>query len=159
AAVISKPSTYTASTRIFLDTATLLKPLLEGLAIEPDVNTELEVMKQTLTTRSNLEKVARITDLDITAATPVEMERLLDGLRNRTIVQTDGRFLLSISYRDTDPVRARDVVQALTRVFIDTNLGTTREEIADAEIFLDRQIAQYEKALETAEQQLVKFKE
>jgi protein tyrosine kinase modulator len=157
--VISRPETYTSSTRIFLDTATFLKPLLQGLAIERDVTTELEVMRQTLTTRANLEKVARLTDLDVLATSPAQMERLLEGLRSRTTVETDGRFLLTIKYVDTDPARARDVVEAISRTFIENNLGSTREEIESAQAFLDRQIDLYERELAAAEQRLVKFKE
>ena len=157
--VISRPETYTASTRIFLDTATFLQPLLEGLAIERDVTTELEVMRQTLTTRANLEKVARLTDLDVLATTPAQMERLLDGLRARTTVETDGRFLLTIKYKDTDPNRARDVVEAIGRTFIENNLGSTREEIESAQLFLDRQIEIYQRELVAAEQRLARFKE
>ena len=157
--VVSRPETYTASTRIFLDTATFLKPLLEGLAIERDVTTELEVMRQTLTTRANLEKVARLTDLDVLATTPAQMERLIDGLRARTDIETDGRFLLTIKYQDPDPVRARDVVEAIGRTFIDNNLGSTREEMESAQLFLDRQIELYERELVAAEQRLARFKE
>lgn len=157
--VVSRPETYTSSTRIFLDTATFLKPLLEGLAIERDVTTELEVMRQTLTTRANLEKVARLTDLDVLATTPVQMERLIDGLRSRTKVDSDGRFLLTIKYQDTDPVRARDVVEAIGRTFIENNLGSTREEIESAQLFIDRQIELYQRELVAAEQRLARFKE
>jgi len=157
--VVAKIDTYTSTTKIFIDTAGVLKPLLRGLAIERDVDNELEVMKQTLTSRSNLEKVARSTDLDITATTPEKMEKLLDRLRDRTSVRTEGRFLLSISYRDTDPVRARDVVQAISRIFVETTIGESREEIEEAQHFLERQIAQYEKALEAAEARLAAFKE
>lgn len=157
--VVSKPDIYTSQTRIFVDTASILKPLLKGLAVEQDVKTELEVIKQTLTTRANLEKVARMTDLDLLATTPGQMQRLLDGLRARTTVKTDGRSLLSISYSDSDPIRARDVVQALSRVFIETNLGASREDIEEAQHFLDRQILQYERALGAAEARLAKFRE
>jgi polysaccharide chain length determinant protein (PEP-CTERM system associated) len=157
--VIARPETYTSSTRIFLDTATFLKPLLEGLTVERDVTTELEVMRQTLTTRSNLEKVARLTDLDVLATTPMQMERLLDGMRDRTDVETDGRYLLTIKYTDFDPVRARDVVEAIGRTFIENNLGSTREEIESAQLFLDRQIELYQRELIAAEQRLARFKE
>ncbi len=157
--VVSKPDFYTSSTRIFLDTASVLKPLLEGLAVERDTKIELEVMKQTLTTRANLEKVARKTDLDIFATTPEQMERLLDGLKGRTTVNTEGPFLLVISYRDNNPVRARDVVQAIGETFIESNLGENRAEIEDAQVFLDRQIAEYERALRVSEERLAKFKE
>jgi polysaccharide chain length determinant protein (PEP-CTERM system associated) len=106
-----------------------------------------------------LEKVARLTDIDVLAATPAQMERLLDGLRARTKVETDGRFLLTIKYTDTDPVRARDVVEAIGRTFIENNLGSTREEIESAQLFLDRQIELYQRELVAAEQRLARFKE
>ena len=57
--VASKPDTFTASTNIFIDTADILSPLLRGLAIERDIREELRVMTQTVTSRSNLERVAR----------------------------------------------------------------------------------------------------
>ena len=62
--------------------------MLEGLAIDWDLNLDPEVMKQTLTTRGNLERVARMTDLDVMATTPAEMENLLNSLRSRTSWRT-----------------------------------------------------------------------
>jgi uncharacterized protein involved in exopolysaccharide biosynthesis len=70
--VVSQPNTYTSSARIFIDATSIMKPLLEGLAIDWDVNLDPEVMKQTLTTRTNLEEVARLTDLDLMTTTPRE---------------------------------------------------------------------------------------
>src|SRR5262245_6949072 len=66
ALVVALPNTYTSSTRIFIDATSIMKPVLEGLAIDWDLNLDPEVMKQTLTTRANLERVARMTDLDLT---------------------------------------------------------------------------------------------
>ncbi len=156
--VVAKPNTYTSRSQILIDTATVLRPLLEGLTVESDLKSELEVMKQTLTSSSNLAKVARMTDLDISAATPTDMERLLDSIKARTKIQTEGRYFLSISFVDTDPVRARDVVQAFTKVFIETNLGASRQEMESARQFVDRQIQAYEVELEKAEQRLAQFK-
>jgi uncharacterized protein involved in exopolysaccharide biosynthesis len=52
ALVVSQPNTYTSSARIFIDATSIMKPLLEGLAIDWDINLDPEVMKQTLTTRA-----------------------------------------------------------------------------------------------------------
>jgi len=157
--VVSRPNVYTASTRLYIDTGSVLQPLLKGLAIEEAAQPELEVLKRSLTSRSNLEKVARMTDLDLMATTPSQMERLLDSLRGRTRVVAQGASVISISYSDLDPVRARDVVSGITDIFIESNLGQNREEIEGAQIFLDRQIEQYERALEAAERRLADFKE
>lgn len=157
--VVSQPNTYTSSARIFIDATSIMKPLLEGLAIDWDINLDPEVMKQTLTTRANLEQVARLTDLDLTATTPAQMEHLLNLMRSRITFQNEGRYLLRLSYTDGDPVRAQEIAQALTDVFLGSNLGHSREKMEVAQEFLDRQIAQYESQLEEAENRLARFKQ
>jgi polysaccharide chain length determinant protein (PEP-CTERM system associated) len=104
-------------------------------------------------------RVARMTDMDITAVTQVQMEGLLDGLKSRTRVETEGDHLISIRFTDTDPVRARDVVQALTTVFIESNLGRSRKDMDNAREFIDLQIQNYESDLQLAEQRLARFKQ
>ena len=157
--VTSKPNFYTSTARLYVDTESILSPLLKGLAVEENVKPEIEVLNRSLTSRSNLEKVARLTDLDITATTPAQMQYLLDSIKSRTTLESQGLSVISISYTDRDPVRARDVTAALTDIFIEMNLGENREEFDDAQLFLDRQIEQYEKALGAAEQRLANFKE
>jgi polysaccharide chain length determinant protein (PEP-CTERM system associated) len=157
--VIAQPSTYTSRARIFIDATSIMEPVLEGLAIDWDLNLDPEVMKQTLTTRGNLERVARMTDLDLMATTPAAMEGLLNSLRSRTSVENEGRHLLRLSFTDGDPTRAQAVAQALTETFLDSNLGRSREKIEDAQAFIDRQIAYYERELDAAEQRLATFRQ
>lgn len=155
--VASKPDTFTATSRIFIDSESVLQPLLKGLAVERDVVAEVQVMKQTVNNRLNLQRVARLTDLDLEASTPIEMQNLIDSLRARTGIETDG-YIFSISFTDTKPVRARDVAAALTTVFIEQNLGEKSAEIDSARSFLDGQISNYEIQLEKAENELAVFK-
>jgi polysaccharide chain length determinant protein (PEP-CTERM system associated) len=159
ALVAAQPNTYTASARIFIDATSIMKPVLEGLAIDWDINLDPEVMKQTLTTRANLERVARMTDLDLTATTPAALERLVNSLRSRTSFENEGRYLLRLSFTDADPARAQQVAQALTELFLDSNLGHSREQMEDAQEFLDRQIAYYERELDEAEKGLASFRQ
>ena len=159
ALVVAQPNTYTSSARIFIDATSIMKPVLEGLAIDWDLNLDPEVMKQTLTTRANLERVARITDLDLTATTPAAMERLVNSLRSRTSFENEGRYLLRLSFTDADPARAQQIAQALTDLFLDSNLGHSREQMENAQEFLDRQIAYYERELDAAENRLAAFRQ
>lgn len=159
ALVVALPNTYTSSARIFIDATSIMKPVLEGLAIDWDVNLDPEVMKQTLTTRANLERVARLTDLDLTATTPAEMESLLNHLRSRTSFVNEGEYLLRLSFTDAEPARAQQVAQALTDVFLNSNLGHSREQMENAQAFLDRQIADYERQLGDAEKRLATFRQ
>lgn len=159
AVVAFMPNVYTASARLLVDTSNVLRPLLKGIAVESDTEDRLDLMTETLTSRANMTAVARLTDLDLKAATPSDMDHLLDSLRARTKVRWDGTKLVSISFSDSDPVRARDVVRALVTTFIETNLGHSRQDMEAARQFLDAQIQEYERQLEQAEQRLATFKQ
>jgi polysaccharide chain length determinant protein (PEP-CTERM system associated) len=157
--VASMPSVYQSSSRIYVDTASVLQPLLRGLAVQSDLGAQVQLMRQTLTSRPNLMEVARKTDYDLTVTSDAQMEGMLNSLASRTTVQANREDIFSISFEDTDPQRARDVVQALLTIFVEGNLGQSRQDLNTAEDFIDRQIADYEQRLEEAENRLARFKQ
>lgn len=159
AVVALLPDTYASSGRIYVDTASVLKPLLRGIAVDDDVQSEIDVMKRTLLSRPNLEKVARTTDLDITATTDEEMELLIERLRENTSVSGAGDNLFFIEFEGPNPQLAKDIVQSLITIFIERNLGDTRVDMDSARQFLDQQIDAYEQQLEAAEQRTARFKQ
>jgi len=153
------PNSYRSTGVVYVDTANILGPLLEGLAIEPDTQAELGLMQNTLISRPNLEKVVRQTDLDLTVKSSAEMERLIARLEARITIGRQGDNLFSISYTDKDPQLARDIVQSLLNIFVENNLGRNREDLEMARRFIEEQIRSYEKQLEEAEARLAKFKQ
>ncbi len=157
--VATIPDVYVASGRLYVDTASMLRPLLQGLAVDTNIRSEIRIMQQTLLSRPNLQKVARMTDLDITATTPDQMERLIERLNEKTTVQSNGGNLFKVSFEDGDPVRARDVVDALLTIFVEGNLGQSRNDMDTAQRFINDQIKEYERQLEQAEERLANFKQ
>ena len=162
--VVSRiPDYYSASTRVYVDTRTVLKPLLRGLAIEPGggITREVQLMTKTLLSRPNLEKVARMTDLDLKAKTPESMEGLINQLSNKITVQDAkrGPNLFTISYEDSNPDLAKRVVQSLLTIFVETSLGASREDTDSAQKFLENQLKEYEQKLTEAENRLKEFKQ
>jgi len=153
------PDTYKSSARVYVDTESLLGPLLKGLAVETDPDRELEIMQRTLLSRPNLEKVARMTDLDLTVNGPVETEKLIDRLQEEVKIGSETQNLFSISYESPDPQLARRVVQAMLTIYVETNLGSSRAEMDTARQFIDEQIRDYERQLDAAEQRLANFKQ
>ena len=59
------PDEYASTAKIYVDTKTLLRPLLRGLTIDTNPAQQLQVMTRTLLSRDNLEKIARLADLDL----------------------------------------------------------------------------------------------
>src|SRR3546814_11266925 len=89
-------------------------------------------MKQTLLSRPNLMEVARKTDYDLAAKSDTQMEGVLARLEGRTIVSSDRQNIFTITYKDTDPERAYGVVQALLTIFVEGNLGRSRQDFDTA---------------------------
>lgn len=157
--VMMIPDRYQATARVYVDTQSLLKPLLTGLTVEPNVEQQIKLMTRQLVSRPTLEKVARMTDLDVKAKTPEQTEAMLDGLaRNITIGDAGRENLYTISYQNASGDLAKKVVQSLLTIFVETSLGKTRQDITSSQRFIEEQLQQYQQRLVDAENALTEFK-
>jgi len=153
---------YESEARVYADTQSILGPLLKGLTVTTNPDDQVRLMVRTLLGRPNLEKITRMTDLDIQAETPEQYEALIERLKEEIqIKKTGGRRenLFTISFQDKDPETARLVVQSALNVFIENTLGENRSDTDSAQRFLDSQIKDYENRLLAAEARLTDFKQ
>ncbi|HOW75484.1 MAG TPA: GNVR domain-containing protein [Candidatus Competibacteraceae bacterium] len=153
------PDQYEASARVFVDTQSILRPLLQGLTVSVNPDAQIGLMTRTLLSRPNLEKIARNADLDIRAQDTEGMESIINNLQKRIQLTGAGREnLYGIAFIDNDPQLAKKVVQAVVTVFVENLLGETRQDTDTAQRFLEKQIAEYEARLVEAENRLKEFK-
>ncbi|KFI22354.1 XrtA system polysaccharide chain length determinant [Nitrosococcus oceani] len=157
--VIQMPDKYESSARVYVDTDSLLRPLLQGLAVQPNVDQRLRIMTQTLLSRPNLEKMIRQTDMDLSVTTPEQEAKLLNELEESISIKgTREDNLYTIAYENADPQLAQRVVQAILNIFVESTMGASRKDSNTAQQFIGQQIEQYEKLLRAAEQRLMDFK-
>jgi polysaccharide chain length determinant protein (PEP-CTERM system associated) len=157
--ILRIPDRYEASARIFVDTQSILKPLMSGLAVQPNVEQQIMMLSRTLISRPNVEKLIRMADLDLNIKGKAQQDALIDDLTKTLKIQAAGRDnLYTLSYRDTEPAKAQRVVQALVSIFVESSLGDKRQDSDSARKFIDEQIRNYEKKLEEAEGRLKEFK-
>lgn len=152
------PDEYQASSRVYVDTQSLLEPLLGNMTVAPRVEEQLRLMTRTLFSRPNMEEIVRSSDLDLTVDSEQGMEQLINELRNDISLQTAGREnLYTISYTHNDPQQARAVVQAVLDKFVEGSIGNTREDLASSQDFLEEQIAMYELRLDRINDRMKAF--
>ncbi len=157
--VLLVPDRYEASARIFVDTQSILKPLMSGLAVQPNVDQQVVMLSRTLISRPNVEKLIRMADLDLKVQSRAAQEALVDQLMKSLEIKNVGRDnLYVLSYRDTDPQKAKRVVQSLVSIFIESSMGDARKDSNTARKFIDEQIKTYVGKLEEAEAKLKDFK-
>lgn len=154
------PNQYQSMARVFINSETMLTPLLRGLAVESGANERLAATtRRTLLSRPNLEKVIRETDMDLDVQSEADMEELLTSLSERVDVSGRPRdSIYVISFVDKDPVLANKVVESLLSIFVESTLGVARSDSTVTERFLEEQIKEYEARLEAAEERLKNFK-
>ena len=157
--IASLPDVYKSSARVYVDTRSVLEPLLRGLALQTNPGQEVAMMVKTLLSRPNLEIIARETDLDITTSNADQYENLISSLSDNIRLQSTGRDnLYTISFSHPEPQMARTVVQETLDLFVEGSKGNNRKDSDSANQFIDEQIDEYENRLAAAEQRLASFK-
>ena len=157
--VMAVPDKYEASARIYVDTQSILKPLMSGLAVQPNVEQQVMMLSRTLITRPNVEKLIRMADLDLGNASKAEQDVLIDQVTKTQEIKNVGRDnIYTLSYRDPNPERAKKVVQSLVSIFVESSMGSSRQDSDTAKKFIDEQIKTYVAKLEEAEARLKEFK-
>ena len=156
--VSTEPDYYEASAKVFVDTRSVLAPMLRGLASVTNPEQEVGMMVRMLLTRPNVEIIARNADLDITTTTDDQFYNLVSSLMNGIKLNMAGRSnIYTISFRHGNPETARIVVHETLELFVEGTLGGNRVSKDSANQFLDEQIAEYENRLLEAEQRSVDY--
>jgi polysaccharide chain length determinant protein (PEP-CTERM system associated) len=170
AVVFALPDRYEADARVFVDTRTGLKPALQGLTIDQNVDAQINYVRQSLLEGPQLARIAR--DAGVLSPTVTDERaraRILTALSDRIVLgvfsagsqgderSTAGR-IYSFHYTDGDRARSLRVVESLLNTFVEETLGGKRESSQQAQQFLETQIKDYEQRLSAAEDKLAAFK-
>ncbi len=160
AVVLAKiPDRFEASARVYVDTSSILAPLLAGLTVQPDIDQQVGMLARTLLTRPNIEKLVRGADLDAGIASPAAKDQLVDKIMKQLRLSAAGRDnVYNVSFADTDKEHASRIVQALVSMFVESGLGNKRRDTESTRRFINDQIRAYEKRLEEAENRLKEFR-
>lgn len=158
--VYSLPDQYQSEARVHIDTQSAIHPLLDGMAVRPNVDRQVDLLIQTVLRRPNLETIARRTGLDLNASTPEAMDSLIAELNRRIKLRSTGGKLdlYRISFTGSDPRMAQNVVQQVIDIMTGMAMGDSGRRSVEAMDFLSREVDEYKSRLDDTERQLARFK-
>src|ERR1700728_3735619 len=166
AVVFALPDRYEADARVFVDTRTALKPALQGLTIDQNVDGQINYVRQSLLEGPQLERIAK--DAGVLPPTVTDERaraRILNALSDRIVLgvfsagtQGDERStagtIYTFHFTGGDRARTLRVVESLLNTLVEGTLGGKREGSQHAQRFLEAQIKDYEQRLSAAEDKL-----
>ena len=129
---------------------------LGGTAQNP-VDTEIEIIKS----RTMAEQVIlRLQPPDAVALPPAELHDAANRLKSGILVMEVGKKtgIIRLSYKSTDPRRARDVVNTLAQVYQEHNVDFKSQEASKTLEFIANQLGTTQNDLDGAEKNLQTFK-
>lgn len=151
------PNQYESRARIFVQLRSILPG--EGIATQQEQQKDIDRVRTTLASATNLEKVVRGTDLANTVATDRDVADRVAGLQKKIKITAQQDNLFEITATADNGKLSRTIVQKLIDIFVEDNLGTIRDEASQSLQFLDQQLAQRQKALQEAEAKKADFQD
>jgi polysaccharide chain length determinant protein (PEP-CTERM system associated) len=160
ALITIRPDRYEARARVYVDTQTVLKPLMAGLTFQPDVDQQVRMLARTLISRPNVERLVAMPELQLSQAGPGEREQVVTYLMEQIKLDSaEARAnIYDISFRDTSPERAERLVAATLDMFVNAGIGSKKRDSDDAGKFIEAEIRSYEAKLVAAENRVKDFK-
>lgn len=157
--VAALPDVYQSYSRIYVDTDTLLNPLLGGLTVRPNTAYRVQLMASTLLSRPNLEEVIRRSDLDHTISGDQQMQRLVDDVAKKLSLAGSGQHnLYQLSFTAEDPKLATRVVREAVNLFMERGIGNTARDLKKSQDFIEAQLRSYQARLVEIEKRVEQFK-
>ena len=159
AVVLRLPNQYEASARVYVDTQSILKPLLSSMTTVPNLEQQVMFMRRTLISRPNVERLMRMVDLDVKAKDTKEHDKLVDELMSQIkVTGTERDDIYTITYVSDNAKLGKDVVSSLLTIFVEGSFSGKKQDSEKAVQFIDDQIKTYEEKLAAAENSLKEFK-
>lgn len=124
---------FTSKATVFVDTTSLMQKIVGRDFNVSDPGVVIENVRKSMYARPNIEEVIRRTDLDLTLNDKREWESLVNYLSENMSLKRQGQDFYNIEYTSGNPVRSRDVVQALLDLFLEEGLVRSGVDSSDSE--------------------------
>jgi len=149
--IFMMPDKFESKAKVHIDSATVIRPLMRGMVVEPDISALIRIIQQLMFTRPNLEKIISLSQLSRSQDSSGSATELIENLKKDITIAGGRGDIFDIAYTSQDPEVAKSVVQAVLTVFSEQTEGKALADASDAQRFIEQQIREYEIRLQDAE--------
>ena len=158
------PDRYESRAQVYVQTETILQPVLRDVVASLDYTDRVDVMRLQLLARPNVEEILYRAGLDREIEATSEIERraalqgLVNGLSENIKIESPRDMYFVISYAHGDPEVARAVADATLNLMIEQDIGASLSESGAARRRLELQIQEFEERLSANELRVAEFR-
>ena len=151
------PKKYRASSTVFIE-SNVINSLVEGIAVTPDMDERIRVLRYALLSRGLLTRVLEKMGHRSVLGGEVKVASFVAGLTKRINIEVRRNELFFVSIVDSDPHFAQDFINMLVSTYVEESLSGTRAETYGANRFLNEQIENFRDKLEQSENAIIDFR-
>ncbi|MBK9253832.1 MAG: hypothetical protein IPM70_18945 [Proteobacteria bacterium] len=85
-AIMAWPDSYQANARVYVDTSTALRPLLQGLTVDQDIEARMNIVREQMLGTDKLERVAQAAGFFDAATDDKSRTSILNTLRDAILI-------------------------------------------------------------------------
>lgn len=152
------PKKYVASTTILVQESNIIKPLMEGRAVATANADRSSIAREVIFSRKVMDEVLKAGGWMDKHPGAIAQERIIEGIKDRTVLSNARENLIRIEYADSDPERSWLVTRKLADLFIAESLAAKERESREAYEFISKQVDDYRRKLTDAEDKLKDFR-
>ncbi len=153
------PRKYESSTTILVQESNIVTGLMEGRAVATGITNRAGIAREVIFSRKVMGEILAAGGWLDTHPSPVEQDRMIEAITDRTKISSPRDNLIQITYSDKDPARSFHVTQRFAELFIQESLAAKERESRNAFEFIDSQVKLYHKKLTDAEAKLKAYRE
>ena len=153
------PRKYVASTTILAQESSIITPLMEGAAAPTANKNRANMARDVIFSRKVMSRILEVGGWMSAHPSPVEQDRIAEGIKSRTLVQITRDNLITITYHDNDAKRTYEVARAFAQLFISESLASKQRESREAYEFINSQVEAYRTKLTDAEDKLKSYRD
>lgn len=148
---------YASHTSMLIQETAKLNPFLEDLAVSAMLKERISALKTLLHSRHILGAVAEERGLVNAQTTPQQHDWVINQLSNSLTISMLGKDLIRIDYRADDPTGMKEMLESVSRQFVEQVLAPERSSMSDSSKFLAEHLQSRQIELDKAELAMAQF--